>query len=62
MPQLCSLKVKGHIIKTNNMIKIELTWINSYTVSSEMTTAQEVNLKHWRISKYPSTQIFTSTA
>jgi hypothetical protein len=39
IPQLCSLKVNGHKIKTNNMIKMQLMWIKS--LSSKITTVQE---------------------
>jgi hypothetical protein len=62
MPQPRCLKINGYKIKTNDMIKMQLMWIKSHALGSKMTTVQEVNLKHWRISEYPGTQIFTLTA
>jgi hypothetical protein len=41
VPQLHYLKINGCNAKTNNMIKMELIWIESCAVSFKMTTAQQ---------------------
>jgi hypothetical protein len=46
MPQLHPLIFNGHKIKTGSMIKVQLMWIGSHTLSSEGTTLHErVNLR-----------------